>query len=472
MRNLVALTLALAPSLAFAANTTLSPVTTFGDNPGALKMYEYVPANLPANRPIVVVLHGCTQPASGMISAGWNALADQYQFAVVYPEQQSANNPISCFNWAGEYGDVANLTRGQGENKSIISMIDTAIAAHHSDASQVYITGFSAGAAFAAVMLATWPERFAAGAILEGVPYRCATTANGAYSCQSSGSTKTAAQWGDLVRAASTQTTFPRVQVWVGTSDTTVVPSNATELVKQWTNVHGADQTADETETIGNTTRTGFKDASGKVVVEQFSVMSMDHAVALGMDSLGTCPGTTAQYFEDRAICSTLRSAKFFGILGATPPPPGPDTTPPQLAIQSPSSGETIGPGDVTVVVAASDDVGVASVDVTLDGAPLGTSTTSPFQFAWTAAIGSHHLVATAHDAAGNTATAEADVTVEDGAPPPMGSGSGSNNETGDHANDELPGCSLDVTGGRGGAWTMIFFGAVALIRRRAARSR
>jgi len=131
----------------------LQAVSDFGSNPGGLAMYEYVPANLGAHRPLVVVLHGCTQTAAAMEAAGWNALADQYGFAVVYPEQQTANNPVRCFNWAGEYGDAANLDRGEGENQSIIAMVDHAIAAHDLDPSRVYVTGLSAGEYFIALLM-------------------------------------------------------------------------------------------------------------------------------------------------------------------------------------------------------------------------------------------------------------------------------------------------------------------------------
>ena len=65
----------------------LVSVTSFGDNPGNLAMYEHVPASLPDGRPLVVVLHGCTQTAAAMESAGWDALADAYGFAVVYAQQ-------------------------------------------------------------------------------------------------------------------------------------------------------------------------------------------------------------------------------------------------------------------------------------------------------------------------------------------------------------------------------------------------
>src|SRR3569623_1026828 len=86
-----------------------------------------------------------------------------------------ANNPVECFNRAGNYGNPADLTRGQGENESIIQMVDYEVAHHSVDTTRVYVAGFSAGAAFTAVLLATWPARFAAGAILEGIPYHCAT---------------------------------------------------------------------------------------------------------------------------------------------------------------------------------------------------------------------------------------------------------------------------------------------------------
>src|SRR4051812_12023308 len=186
MRHLV---LAAVLAASSPANAALTQVTSFGSNPGALAMYEYVPANLPANQPLVVVLHGCTQTASSMETAGWNALADQYQFAVLYPQQQSANNPVECFNWAGEYGDTANLVRGQGENESIIQMIDTEISTHHVDTTHVFVVGFSAGAAMTAVLASTWPDRIAGAAIMSGVAYRCATSVNEAYSCQSPGVT-------------------------------------------------------------------------------------------------------------------------------------------------------------------------------------------------------------------------------------------------------------------------------------------
>jgi feruloyl esterase len=300
-------------SLLFAA---LAPVADFGANPGALDMYEYIPADLPANAPLVVVMHGCTQTAAAMETAGWNALADAAHFAVVYPQQRSANQPLSCFTWYSP----SDITRGMGEAASIMSMVDHEIATHAIDPARVYATGLSAGGAFTAVLLAAYPERFAAGSVMSGIPYGCATDVQSGTACQR-GVTKSPAAWGDLVRAAApaATTAWPRVQIWQGTADTTVDPSNATALVDQWTNVHGAANTPTSTDMISTATRTRYAENA----VELYLVSGMGHAVATGADDLGTCPAGTGAYFADEKICSTLRAAAFFGLdvgSGAEPP--------------------------------------------------------------------------------------------------------------------------------------------------------
>ncbi|HEY5943903.1 MAG TPA: PHB depolymerase family esterase [Kofleriaceae bacterium] len=296
------------------ADAALMPVDGFGSNPGALDMFEYVPANLPSGRPLVVVMHGCTQTATGMEVAGWNALADKYQFVVLYPQQRNANQQLGCFTWYA----TTDISRDAGEAQSIVQMVDKAIAMHGVDRDRVYATGLSAGAAFTAVLLAAYPDRFRAGSIMSGVPYKCATDQSTGSTCASSGTMKTPDQWGELVRGAfpSFGGTYPRVQIWHGASDYTVATQNATELVKQWTNVWGIDQTADATDMISGSTRTQHM-SGGKVVVELYMVGGMGHAIATGTDTMGACPATSGAFFSDQKICSTLRAAEFFGLLGS-----------------------------------------------------------------------------------------------------------------------------------------------------------
>jgi poly(hydroxyalkanoate) depolymerase family esterase len=145
-------------------------------------------------------LHGCTQTASSMEVAGWNALADAYQFSVVYAQQRSANQQLNCFTWYSS----ADTSRASGEAASILGMVDYAIATHGADAKRVYVTGVSAGGAFTAVMLAAYPDRFAAGSSMAGLPYACATSFESASGCtQMTAAHQKTPQIYDLVRAAS-----------------------------------------------------------------------------------------------------------------------------------------------------------------------------------------------------------------------------------------------------------------------------
>lgn len=102
------------------------------------------------------------------------------------------------------------------------------------------------------------------------------------------------------------------------------------------------------------------------------------------------------------------------------------DGTPPTASVTSPAGGASVS-GTVTLTAAAADDVGVTSVQFTVDnqnvGAPL---TTGPYTLAWnstTVANGSHAVRVVARDAAGNTTTSSpVDIVVAnpvpDGAPP------------------------------------------------------
>jgi hypothetical protein len=95
-------------------------------------------------------------------------------------------------------------------------------------------------------------------------------------------------------------------------------------------------------------------------------------------------------------------------------PAPAPDTTPPTVAFNSPTPGSQVW-GMVSVVVAGADNVGVASVTVTVDGAVLESRTVSPYSFSWdttTVAAGTHTLGATARDAAGNVSSTSISVVV------------------------------------------------------------
>ncbi len=91
-----------------------------------------------------------------------------------------------------------------------------------------------------------------------------------------------------------------------------------------------------------------------------------------------------------------------------------PDTTPPVVSIAAPMAGATVS-GTTAVSATATDNVGVAKVDLYLDGALYATDNTAPYAFSWntaTASNGSHILKVAASDVAGNVANSTATVTV------------------------------------------------------------
>ncbi|MEU9392214.1 PHB depolymerase family esterase [Streptomyces sp. NPDC048324] len=311
---LIALTalFALIPS-GQARAASLQEVTGFGSNPGALRMFRYVPAGLPAGRPVVVALHGCTQDAAGYgTGSGWIQLADRWGFSVVLPQQTSANNVSSCFDWF-QTGDIE---RGQGEAASVAQMVDRQLADAGGDASRVYVTGLSAGGAMTAVMMAAYPEKFAAGGVVAGLPYGCAQAAGSPYVCMYVGATQTPAQWGDRVRAARPGYSgpWPTLTVFQGTADYTVKPVNMTDLMRQWTNVHGADQSADVSDTVAGYPHQVFKDPAGNPAVETYSITGMGHGQPVDPGSGTEQCGAAGAYLLDVNLCAAYRLGQTWGL--------------------------------------------------------------------------------------------------------------------------------------------------------------
>ena len=285
----------------------LTETTGFGSNPGALRMFTYVPKSLRRLPPLVVVLHGCTQSAAGYdVGAGWSTLADRYGFVLLLPEQTQGNNPKTCFNWFLP-GDTS---RGRGEAMSIRQMIEKAITVHGVDRARVYVTGLSAGGAMTAVMMATYPEVFAAGAIIAGLPYGTASNVQQAFESMFQGRDRSPKSWGDLVRGASAHAgPWPRVSIWHGDADPTVKPINAESLIRQWTNVHGIDSepAADK---VDGYPRLVWR-RHGVDVVESYTITGMAHGAPLATDAHG---GTAGPFLLEAGISSSYHIARFFGV--------------------------------------------------------------------------------------------------------------------------------------------------------------
>jgi poly(hydroxyalkanoate) depolymerase family esterase len=291
----------------------LTEVSDFGSNPGNLRMLTYVPLQLPSRSPLIVVLHGCLQTARDYDEgSGWSMLAKRHGFALVYAEQIRTNNPNRCFNWFQSH----DARRGSGEALSIRQMVTRMRRTHSIDPARIFITGLSAGGGMASVMLATYPEVFAGGGIIAGLPYGAASGMRQVMSAMKRPQARSAQQWGDLVRSASSYTgPRPTVSIWHGTADRTVAASNAAALLSQWTNVHGvSEEVFTQTSLAGHRRRT-WSNRRGDPVIELYLIDGMGHGTPVRRTKAQTKAGGAEPFMLDVGISSSLHLAKSWSLI-------------------------------------------------------------------------------------------------------------------------------------------------------------
>jgi poly(hydroxyalkanoate) depolymerase family esterase len=298
-------------------STPLTETRDLEPNPGNLRMFSYVPASTADNQALVVVLHGCGQTAAGYDhGAGWSTLADRFGFALLLPEQQRANNPGGCFNWF-EPGDTQ---RDHGEAASIRAMVAKMVRENKIDPRRVFVTGLSAGGAMTSAMLACYPEVFAAGAIIAGLPYGAAGNTQEAFASMFQSPARPAREWGDLVRRAAPHHNgpWPRVSVWHGNADKTVIPSNARETLKQWIDVHGVSEAPSLETVVEGYPRQVWRNEAGEDLIESYSITHMAHGTPLATGDADFECGAAGPFLLDAGISSSFHIAGFFGLTKAS----------------------------------------------------------------------------------------------------------------------------------------------------------
>lgn len=295
--------------LGAAAPSRLTEWVGFGSNPGALRAHRYIPEWLEDGAPLVVVLHGCTQSAAAYdLGSGWSRLADQHGFALLFPEQQRANNANLCFNWFS----AGDISRDAGEALSIAQMVEGTLSAHKLDRRRVFVTGLSAGGAMAAAMLASYPDVFAGGAVIAGLPFGCASGVPQALERMRGQGLPAEASLTRVVRSASPHTgPWPTLSIWHGQQDHTVVPANGEAVLAQWRGLHGLEVAPSATASLGPHRRRVWRDGDGVARIEAFTIAGMGHGTPIdARDGMGV-PGP---HMLEAGISSTRHIAAFWGI--------------------------------------------------------------------------------------------------------------------------------------------------------------
>ncbi|WP_309611672.1 PHB depolymerase family esterase [Sphingomonas sp.] len=293
-------------------STKLTPLGDFGSNPGALTGWVFVPPHATASSPLVVVLHGCTQTAAGYDhGSGWSELAERHGFILLFPEQTRANNANLCFNWF-EPGDTC---RDGGEALSIRQMIAAMVDRHSIGSTRIFVTGLSAGGAMTSVMLACYPELFAGGAIIAGLPYGAAASVPQAFERMRGQGLVSDAAAATRVRRASTHLhDWPTISVWHGTADMTVSQVNADAIIGQWRDLHGVADEPDREDRVDGFPHRAWLDDCGRVAIEEYRITGMGHGTPLataGDDGLGAA----IPHMLDVGISSTRHIAAGWGLL-------------------------------------------------------------------------------------------------------------------------------------------------------------
>jgi poly(3-hydroxybutyrate) depolymerase len=194
-------------------------------------------------------------------------------------------------------------------------MIARMVSDYGIDPRRIFVTGLSAGGAMTSVMLATYPEIFAAGAIIAGLPFGVATNVREALGGMFQTPSRPASELGDLVRSASEHKgPWPKLSVWHGSADRTVNPANANEIVKQWLDVHHLPLAPMSNADVDGYPREVWWNADGETIVESYTITDMAHGAPLGIADNDERYGAEGAFLIEAGISSSYHIASFFGL--------------------------------------------------------------------------------------------------------------------------------------------------------------
>jgi hypothetical protein len=235
---------------------------------------------------------------------------------------------------------------------------------------------------------------------------------------------------------------------WSYPLDTTTLTNGSHTLMARATDTSGNTRTVSETVSIQNviaapsvtivaptagTTVSGAVNVGGHAA-DTVALTKVELSVDGGAYQAASGTTSWAYPLDTRTLANgshtlTVRATDTLGATAATSQPvsvsnTAPDATPPTVGISVPVAGATVS-GSVTISGAAADNVGLATVELSVDGgaykAASGTASWSYSLDTTTLANGSHTLTARATDTSGNVSSAVETVSVQNSTSLPTG---------------------------------------------------
>ena len=247
---------------------------TFSNQAGSRPYKLYVPSGYHGQYvPLIVMLHGCTQsPDDFAAGTRMNAAAEEHTCLVAYPGQTSSANMQKCWNWFS----AADQQRDVGEPSLIAGITREVMRDYAIDRRRVYIAGFSAGGAAAAIMGDAYPDLYAAIGVHSGLACGAARDMRSAFAAMkgNGGLAPGHARTGPVASRV-----VPAI-VFHGDKDTTVDPRNADSVVAQSGQGAVLERRVETGQVAGGLaySRMLHADASGGTVIEQWVIHGAGHA--------------------------------------------------------------------------------------------------------------------------------------------------------------------------------------------------